>query len=386
VAKSPFLEDESLTLKFKAWARDDLEHLTVSKVAEWINMELLQDWTASQLHTSKMKHPVSQNIAARWMREAGFCCWGHNESHCVDCHEHLDVVESRNACVVNCFDEKLHEHCWVQLTKKVYMKMKERKKREKLAERTKVKQEGMKNASKLEQCIDVFVAIERHLDSKAHHCVDPETGEEMAEAHADTVCSAGIPPLPDMSGCLSVRKPIAWKPRVPFGQDEAICRSAQLNKSCWMIDGQQTLRSKTEGKGRMVSAAGSREFGFGFCKIAEEQMKITNEERRGKRHADEDAATCRLGSPLKKDLEESPFIRMLEHGAGKDGHWSCNHMVLQIEDCFDCFKMLHQEHDMVWQLDHSSGHSAELPAGFTTKQTGTIDGGLGWNHGGKKGT
>ena len=39
---------------------------------------------------------------------------------------------------------------------------------------------------------------------------------------------------------------------------------------------------------------------------------------------------------------------------------------------------------MVWELDHSSGHSAELPNGLTTKQTGTIDGGLGWNHGEKK--
>jgi hypothetical protein len=299
----------------------------VSEVAEWINMELLQDLTASQLRTSKMKHLVSQNIAARWMREAGFCHCGHKKSHCVDRHEDADVVESRNAHVVNCFDEELHEHCWVQLTKKVYLKMKGRKKREKLAERTKVKQEGMKNTSKLEQCIDVFVAVERHLDSKAHHHVDPETGEEMGEAHGNTVCShnkeaakltVGIPPLPDMGGHLSFRKPIGSRPRVPFGQDEATHRSAQLNKSCWMIDGQQTLRSKTERKVRMVSAAGSREFGFGFCEITEEQMKITNEERRGKRFADEDAATHLLGSPLKKKLEESPFVRMLECGAGKD--------------------------------------------------------------------
>jgi hypothetical protein len=39
---------------------------------------------------------------------------------------------------------------------------------------------------------------------------------------------------------------------------------------------------------------------------------------------------------------------------------------------------------MVWELDHSSGHSAKLPAGLTTKQTGTIHGGLGWNHGKNK--
>jgi hypothetical protein len=101
-AKSPFLEDESLTLKFKAWARDDLEHLTVSKVTEWVNLELLQDWTASQLYTNKIKYPISQNIAARWMRESGFCYCGHKKSYYVDRHEDTDVVESRNAYVVNC--------------------------------------------------------------------------------------------------------------------------------------------------------------------------------------------------------------------------------------------------------------------------------------------
>jgi hypothetical protein len=101
-AKSPFLEDESLTLKFKAWARDDLEHLTVSKVTEWVNLELLQDWTASQLYTNKIKYPISQNIAARWMRESAFCYCGHKKSYYVDRHEDTDVVESRNAYVVNC--------------------------------------------------------------------------------------------------------------------------------------------------------------------------------------------------------------------------------------------------------------------------------------------
>lgn len=59
----------------------------------------------------------------------------------------------------------------------------------------------------------------------------------------------------------------------------------------------------------MVSAVLSREFGFGFYRI-----KIINEARRGKRYADEDAATYLLGIPLKKDLEESPFIRIVEYG------------------------------------------------------------------------
>jgi hypothetical protein len=128
-------------------------------------------WTGSQLHTSKMKHPVSQNIAACWMREAGFCCCGHKKLQCVDrLLEDTDVNESPNAHVANSFNEESYEHCWVQLTRKVCLTMKERKKREKLAERTKVKQMGMKKTLRLEQCIHMFVAVERHLDSKAHHC------------------------------------------------------------------------------------------------------------------------------------------------------------------------------------------------------------------------
>ena len=39
--KSPFAEDESLTLQFKSWARSDLEHLSVKKAWYFINLKLL---------------------------------------------------------------------------------------------------------------------------------------------------------------------------------------------------------------------------------------------------------------------------------------------------------------------------------------------------------
>jgi hypothetical protein len=44
-AESPFSQDEALMMQFKSWARADVEHLTVEKSTEWVNEQLLQDWT-----------------------------------------------------------------------------------------------------------------------------------------------------------------------------------------------------------------------------------------------------------------------------------------------------------------------------------------------------
>jgi hypothetical protein len=52
--------------------------------------------------------------------------------------------------------------------------------------------------------------------------------------------------------------------------------------------------------------------------------------------------------------------------ARTDGYWSYNHMVLQFEDCTDVFKVLFHEFDVVYKLDHSSGHDKEKADGLTT--------------------
>lgn len=41
---SPFLEDKSLLLQFKIWARMDLEYLKINKATEWANMRMLSGW------------------------------------------------------------------------------------------------------------------------------------------------------------------------------------------------------------------------------------------------------------------------------------------------------------------------------------------------------
>jgi hypothetical protein len=380
-AKSPFSEDESLMVQFKSWARSDLETLTVNKAQAWINKTLLKDWSAEDLENSKILFPVSRNIAARWMLEAGFKYERHKKSYYVDRHEDTDVLADRNTYIAEFFEEELLEHCWMQLSKRLYLQNKNMKRMSALKTKTTIKQER-KAKDTVE---DVSGAITKYLDEKAYHYCN-KAGEEMVEVHADWLYSYGeeekllngIPPLPKLGGNLSVRKPQNVKPRIPFGQDEAIFRSSQLNESCWAIDGQQTLRTKSMGVGRMVSALCSREFGFGLD-VSVEELATVNEFRKNTKYGDEDAAIYLLGSADKKDLDASPFVRYLEYGKGKDGYWSYNHMVLQLEDCTDVFKVLYPRFDIVYELDHSSGHDKEKADGLTTTPSM-----LNWEHGGKQ--
>ena len=86
-----------------------------------------------------------------------------------------------------------------------------------------------------------------------------------------------------------------------------------------------------------------------------------------------------MGSVDKKERITSPFIRYLEYGKGKDGYWRYSHMVLQLEDCRDAFKVLYPQFDIVFDLDHSIGHNKERADGLT--MTSSM---LGWEHGGKQ--
>ena len=54
-------------------------------------------------------------------------------------------------------------------------------------------------------------------------------------------------------------------------------------------------------------------------------------------------------------LTESPFIHAFEFGGDK-GYWTGNHMILQVEDCIDCLRVLFaDQYDYTFLFDHSSG-------------------------------
>ena len=127
------------------------------------------------------------------------------------------------------------------------------------------------------------------------------------------------------------------------------------------------------GVGVMVSAFNSYQLGFGI-NITIEQINEINTYRQDRSYVETDAATFLNGSTKKQPLTESPFLRMLEHGQGKDGYWTYNHMVLQVEDVVDCMTVLFPDQDeptrchfdLAFELDHSSGHSKDRVDGLST--------------------
>ena len=65
---------------------------------------------------------------------------------------------------------------------------------------------------------------------------------------------------------------------------------------------------------------------------------MINARRKGEKYKDIDAATLKHGNANRKDLQVSPFSRKLEYGNSKDGYWSYEDMVLQLEDCVHVLK------------------------------------------------
>jgi hypothetical protein len=106
----------------------------------------------------------------------------------------------------------------------------------------------------------------------------------------------------------------------------------------------------------MLSAFVSQEFGFGM-KHSLEDLKEVDECRQGKHCSDRSAAMeNKRGALEKRKLTSSCFVVEFEHGVNDKGHWSCGHMVLQMEDCANVVAALCPEHDCVFLFDHTCGH------------------------------
>ena len=81
-------------------------------------------------------------------------------------------------------------------------------------------------------------------------------------------------------------------------------------------------------------------FGFGY-NLSKDVLYKINEKRSNQNYKDEEAAISVTHSKEKKPLTESPFLTYLEFGSNHEGYWDYNHMVLQLEYCIDCMKILY---------------------------------------------
>jgi hypothetical protein len=124
----------------------------------------------------------------------------------------------------------------------------------------------------------------------------------------------------------------------------------------------------------MISASQSREFGFGMPLTAE-QIRIVNEVRKGQKYCDGEAAAKYLGSSLKKDFTCSPFVLEFEYGAGNEGYWNYERMVVQLENCADIMNVMYPQYGYLFLFDHSCGHDKQQPNGLNAENMSKLYGG-----------
>ena len=211
-----------------------------------------------------------------------------------------------------------------------------------------------------------------------------EDGKQFIDEHLNTYFEVHVDVHDDLKqyhahlpfgGQISMFAPSNLKPLIIFGQDESIFKQYSFSSSSWSCpDGTKQLIPKDDGNGLMLSSFVSREFGYGML-LTETQLVIVNEYRKGKHYSDVDASIMKLGSSLKRKLTESPFVRQLEYGARKEGYWTYESMVIQLEDIVDVLIVLYPQYDYLLMFDHSNGHDRMQPDGLNANNINKLYGG-----------
>jgi len=107
------------------------------------------------------------------------------------------------------------------------------------------------------------------------------------------------------------------------------------------------LLPKSKGEGQMISGMQSKDFGFGL-QISKEQLTLINASHLGQNYCDTTAAMETYRSVEKKPLSELPFLLAITIGMNNNGYWTSYRMVIQLEDCVDCIKILYPGYDFVF--------------------------------------
>ena len=113
------------------------------------------------------------------------------------------------------------------------------------------------------------------------------------------------------------------------------------------------------GKGEMVSAFMDATRGFGFP-LTPSELEGVNSARAEK------GSTPLLCSPGKA---------WLSYGLNDEGYWNYDKFSVQVTELMDCFDYLYPGHQMLLEVDHSSGHTKKLPGGLCTDDMGLGIGG-----------
>ena len=292
---------------------------------------------------------VCRMTVDNWLKLLGFTYCERKKSYYCDSHEKPEVVAYRYKFIDQYLEREYRCYRWIQISRAKYEEM-------------------------LNDNSSTFGGTPYEYKN--------ENGETFYEFHIDdNLKFASWQDFPDeesrkFGGCLSVRMPEGAKPLIIFGQDECIFKQYVFSKKSWMgPHGETPMTPKDEGHGVMLSSFVSREYGFNL-QLTVEQLHQVNVRRRGKYYMDEEAATKKRGNAKKEDLKSSPFSKKFEYGANKDGYWTYEDMVLQLEDCVDVLKALNgDKYDYCFLFDHSNGHDRLRPDGLNVSNISKYYGG-----------
>ena len=312
-------------------------------LVEIIKTEREEEYTIEGLLSDHGIKTLCINTMHDWMKKLGFNYSPRKKTYYVDTHESVENVAYRAKFIDRYFGYELLAHRWHSITKE---------------ERNEMVKTGQVSNDSGYKYYDVTLEMAMY-----EYHVDDHISFQKACDH-----------LP-FGGNLSIRKPVDKKQVMIIGQDEAIMKKNLFSMNAWSLpDGTRPLIPKDEGIGIMISAFTCRELGFGYT-VPDDILERVNTVRLGQKYSDEKAATLINGTPFKKKLTKTPFVRELEYGCNRGGYWTYDHMSMQLEDCIDILKINYPEFDFIFLFDHSNGHDRLQPDGLSLNKISVKYGG-----------
>ena len=348
---NPDLKDSILT-----HAKENLGTFSVDMILDFIKTKALPDllekrrdemirndeiarrdeYTMEMLLKAHLLVSLSRSTVGRWIQQLGFNYCNKQKTYYVDGHEKEENVTYRKKYIRTYLHREIRCHRWVQLPEQIVIM---------LESDSSIKYFNRKYGYE-------------YLDDNHH---------QFYEFHVDVhECLAEYIKDLRFGGNLSVRKKADDKPLIMIGQDECIFKQYTMHNRQWKLpDGTQQILPKDDGAGVMISSFVSRDYGYGLD-VSDSVLNEMNERRKDECYVDVDAAKVVYhGTIQKKPLTNSPFTRNFDYGANREGYWSYDHLVIQLEDCLDILKVINGDtYDYVFYFDHSTGHDRMRPDGL----------------------
>ena len=359
----PFLDNNpDIRQAIISFCNNNLLHLTIEHVQDYIIKTCLpqllekrknelndQSLTIEFVKKENGLKSICRQTVDTWIKLLGFTYCERKKTYYCDSHEKPEVVKYRYKYIDRYLEREFRCFRWVQISKSKYEEM-------------------------LRNEFSIFCGTPYEYENAK--------GEKYYEFHVDDNQQfTDWKDWPDeesrrFGGCLSVRMPEGAKPLIIFGQDECIFKQYVFCKKTWVgPNGETALTPKDEGHGVMLSSFVSHEYGFDF-QLTASQLKAVNKRRQGQLYMDGESAIKKRGNAKKENLLMCPFSKKFEYGNNKEGYWTYEDMVLQLEDCVDVLKTINgDKYDYCFIFDHSNGHDRLRPDGLNVNKISKYFGG-----------